>query len=186
MAYREPDFAAEVALCTKIHYANPNIATELAAIATALSSDPTTHDATIETPPLALRIGADKTRFTNDILLLVNAAKGGNLNTSQIISGIDDAVGVPHKPGMVDIPYASANATPPVVGTVVSCTTGNWVGTPTSYTYQWKRDGTTNLGTAANYTLIAADVGGHSITCVVTATNATGSTAASPSNAIAT
>lgn len=186
MAYREPDFAAEVALCAKIHYANPNIATELQAIATALASDPTTHDATIETPPLALKIGPDKTRFTNDVLLLVNAAKGGNLNTSQIISGIDDAVGVAHKPGVIDIPYASANASPPVVGTVVSATSGNWTGTPTSYAYQWKRDGTTNLGTAANYTLVSADIGGHQISCVVTATNAQGSTAAPPSNAIAT
>jgi hypothetical protein len=187
MSMREPDFASQVALCTKIHYANPNIAAELAAIATALGSDPTTHDATIEARAAALTIGADKTRFTNDILLLVNAAKGGNLNTSQIISGIDDAVGVAHKPGVIDIPYASAAPYPPAsTSTVCSCTNGNWTGVPTSYAYQWKRDGATNLGTAASYTLIAADIGGHQIACVVTATNATGSTTAPPSNAIAT
>ncbi len=187
MSVREPNFAADVALCTKIHYANPNINAELGVIATALASDPTTHDTTIEAAPAALRIGTDKSRFTNDILLLVNTAKGGNLNTSQIISGIDDAIGVPHKPGMVDIPYASAAPYPPATtSTVCSVTTGNWVGTPTSYTYQWKRDGVTNLGTAATYTLVAADIGGHQIACVVTAVNAQGSTAAAPSNAIST
>ena len=183
---REPDFAGEVALCCKIHYANPNQATEMAAIATALGSDNTTHDATIEARAAALTIGPAQTRFQNDILLLVNQAKAGNLNNSQIISGLDDALGVAHKPGVVDTPYASANASPPIAGTVVSVTNGNWTGVPTSYAYQWKRDGTTNLGTAASYTLISADIGGHQITCVVTATNATGSTAAPPSNAVAT
>jgi hypothetical protein len=34
--------------------------------------------------------------------------------------------------------------------------------------------------------LVAADIGGKQITAIVTATNATGSTAAPPSNAIAT
>ena len=185
---REPDFAGEVALCCAIHYANANKATEMAAIATALGSDNTTHDATIEARAAALTIREPpaNTRFQNDLLLLINEAKGANLNNSQIISGLDDALGVAHKPGVIDIPYASANASPPIVGTVVTCTTGNWTGSPTGYAYQWKRDGTTNLGTAASYTLISADIGGHQITCVVTATNATGSTAAPPSNAVAT
>jgi hypothetical protein len=185
---REPDFAGEVRICCAIHYANPNQATEMAAIAAALGTDNTTHDATIEARAAALTIREPpaNSRFQNDILLLVNQAKGGNLNNSQIISGLDDALGVAHKPGVIDIPYASANASPPVVGTQVSVTNGNWTGAPTSYTYQWKRDGTTNLGTAASYTLVSADIGGHQITCVVTAVNATGSTAAPPSNAIGT
>jgi hypothetical protein len=183
---REPDFACEVALCCKIHYANTNQQTEMAAIVTALGSDNTTHDATIEARSAALTIGPAQSRFQNDLLLLVNQAKGGNLSNSQIISGLDDALGVVHAPGVIDIPFASANATTPIVGTVVSVTNGNWTGAPTGYAYQWKRDGTTNLGTAASYTLIAADIGGHQIACVVTATNANGSTAAPPSNAIGT
>ncbi len=184
---REPDFAADVSLCCKIHYANPNQLTEMAAIVTALGSDNTTHDATIEARAAALTIGPANTRFQNDLILLINEAKGGNLNNSQIISGLDDALGVVHKPGVIDIPYASANASPPIVGTVVSCTTGNWTGTPTSYTYQWTRDGATiAAATAASYTLVSADIGGHQIRCVVTAVNATGSTAAPPSNAVLT
>jgi surface protein len=54
---------------------------------------------------------------------------------------------------------------------------GGWGNSPTSYTYQWKR-GATNIGTNANtYTLVAAD-SGAAITCVITATNASGSTPA--------
>jgi hypothetical protein len=196
MSYREPHFAAEIAALTKVHHeyktvANPvppaAVNAELAAISAALASDPTTHDCTLQTPPAALVINHDKqTRFTNAVLVVVNKAKGGGLNTSQIISGIDDAAGVAHKPAVIDTPYARASAAPPIVGTVCSCTSGNWTGSPTAYAYQWKRDGATSLGTAASYTLVAADVGGHLITCVVTATNATGSQAAPPSNAIST
>jgi hypothetical protein len=208
---REPDFAGEVRLLycntgptsafggspiTGIHCFNTNAAAEIAAIVAALGSDGTTHDQTIEARAPALTVAAPNSlvapaagwasRLGNDLILLINEAKGAGLSNSQIISGIDDAVGVAHAPGVIDIPYASANAKPAIVGTVCSVTNGNWTGSPTGYTYQWKRDGTTNLGTAASYTLIAADVGGHLISCVVTATNAQGSTAAPPSNAIST
>jgi hypothetical protein len=61
------------------------------------------------------------------------------------------------------------------VGDLLTTTNGTWTGSPTSYSYQWKR-GATNIGTNANtYTLVSADAG-LNITCVVTATNATGST----------
>jgi hypothetical protein len=63
----------------------------------------------------------------------------------------------------------------PYVGDLLTTTNGTWTGSPTSYSYQWKR-GATNIGTNANtYTLVTADAG-LNITCVVTATNATGST----------
>jgi hypothetical protein len=63
----------------------------------------------------------------------------------------------------------------PYVGDLLTTTDGTWTGTPTSYSYQWKR-GATNIGTNANtYTLVTADADTN-ITCVVTATNATGST----------
>jgi surface protein len=69
-----------------------------------------------------------------------------------------------------------------IVGDILTTDDGSWTGSPTSYAYQWKR-GATNIGTNANtYTLVNADAG-QSITCVVTATNATGSTPAT-SNAV--
>ena len=63
------------------------------------------------------------------------------------------------------------------VGDLLTTTDGTWSGSPTSFSYQWKR-GATNIGTNANtYTLLTADASTN-ITCVVTATNASGSTPA--------
>jgi hypothetical protein len=191
MSVRQVDLAGDFRILKGIHYANANFATEMAAIATALLTETARHDRTIDAPSSAvLKIGEPNgstfTRLTNDAILLVNLGLAGGLKPSQILGAIDDAASILYKPGNIDIPYASANASPPVVGTVVTVTNGNWTGTPTGYTYQWKRDGSTNLGTAASYTLVSADIGSHAITCVVTATNATGSTAAPASNAIAT
>jgi hypothetical protein len=190
MSVREPHFQHQVALtalqykfyATVAHPAPPAaVNAELQAISTALASDTSSHDHTIEAPPAALRIGADKTRFTNDILILVNKGKGGNLAHASMIAAIDGVAGVLAPPGVIDTPFVSGNATH---GSVLSCTTGNWVGTPTGYAYQWKRGGATNVGTNANtYTTVAGDVG-YGVGCIVTATNATGSTAAPPSNQI--
>ncbi len=67
-------------------------------------------------------------------------------------------------------------------GQTLTCSTGTWTNSPSSYAYQWKR-GVTNIGTnSANYTLTGSEVG-QSVTCVVTATNGSGSTSAT-SNAI--
>jgi hypothetical protein len=87
--------------------------------------------------------------------------------------------------GLTDIIGAAAtapvNTTAPevsgalYVGESLTTTDGTWTGTPTSYTYQWKR-GATNIGTNSNtYTLVIADAS-LSISCVVTAINAIGST----------
>jgi hypothetical protein len=82
-----------------------------------------------------------------------------------------------------------AATTPPVnttvphvsqTGNVLNCTMGNWTGEPTAYAYQWQIDGV-DVGTdSLDYTATAGDVG-KTATCVVTATNAAGSTAAPPS-----
>lgn len=79
------------------------------------------------------------------------------------------------------------NTVAPVVtssGQVFSTTNGTWAGVPTSYTYQWKRGGVDIGGaTNANYTVVAADVAA-TLTCVVTATNGSGSASAT-SNGLA-
>jgi hypothetical protein len=83
-------------------------------------------------------------------------------------------------PSVVDIPAVMPlEAT---VGTALTCTMGNWTGEPTEYAYSWTSNGT-EVGTGASYTAAAGDAG-HSLACVVTATNNVGSTTASPSNAV--
>lgn len=63
-------------------------------------------------------------------------------------------------------------------GQSLSGSQGTWSNTPTSYTYQWRRNGSPiSAATLQAYTLVLADVGA-TITYTVTATNAGGSTSA--------
>jgi hypothetical protein len=80
-------------------------------------------------------------------------------------------------PGNVDVPVVSQ------AGDTLTCTMGNWTGTPTGYAYQWQLDGADVGSDAATHTVTSADAG-KSAACVVTATNAIGSTAAPASNAV--
>ena len=81
-------------------------------------------------------------------------------------------------PVNVDVPAVS------LTGAMASCTMGNWQGEPTSYAYAWHLDGVANGATDATYT-VQPDDSGHSLACVVTATNALGSTVAPMSNSVA-
>src|SRR4029077_12469266 len=77
-------------------------------------------------------------------------------------------------PANVAVPFVSQT------GDTLTCTMGEWSGTPTSYAYQWQIN-SNNAGTdAATYVVQAGDIGGTAV-CTVTATNAIGSTAAPPS-----
>ena len=70
------------------------------------------------------------------------------------------------------------------VGQMLSCSQGSWSQSPTSYTYQWTRDGINIAGaTTSTYFVVTADAS-HFIGCSVTAVNANGSASAS-SNTIA-
>lgn len=61
-------------------------------------------------------------------------------------------------------------------GQTLSTTDGTWLQSPTSYAYQWKRNGVAIGGATSNtYVLVDADAG-TTITATVTATNAGGST----------
>jgi hypothetical protein len=91
------------------------------------------------------------------------------------------AAGVPAgRPTNVDIPFVSGTGD---VGLSLHSTMGNWTGEPTGYVGKWMSDGTVEVGTGADYVVADTDVG-HSLTCVVTATNALGEGTAPPSNAI--
>jgi hypothetical protein len=86
-------------------------------------------------------------------------------------------------PGKVTLAFSSAplNTTPPSlptaahVGDTISCDPGAWSGSPSSFEFQWLRDGSVIPGaTASNYVVTSDDVG-TSITCRVTATSNAGS-----------
>ena len=87
-------------------------------------------------------------------------------------------------PVNVDVPHVQQAGAG--VGSSLTATMGNWqnMESASSYKYQWRRNGTTNVGTdAATYAVTLPDIG-TMMTCVVTATNALGSTAAPPSNSV--
>jgi hypothetical protein len=81
---------------------------------------------------------------------------------------------------------APVNTAVPLVtqsGAVLSCTMGIWDGEPTSYAYVWEVNAVTVGTDSPTYDVQAGDIG-QTATCVVTATNAAGSTAAPPSNSL--
>lgn len=182
MSFQIADFASQVQLNAAIHAAYPNRAAELNAIATALQSDPSTHDTTITTAPAGLQPGAaGNSRFTNDVLAVVNAGKGGNLAPAAMATAILAGLATEIAPINTAAPVASGTGT---VGQNLNVTNGTWQYSPTGYAYQWLRGGSTIAGaTNAVYALVGAD-SGNSVSCQVTATNAAGSTAVG-SNAIA-
>src|SRR4029434_2421773 len=71
---------------------------------------------------------------------------------------------IPPRPGppvVVDVPSITGEGE---VGAVLTCTMGNWEGTPTSYAYDWDAMGADT--SSVTYTVDVLDAGG-SITCVV-------------------
>jgi hypothetical protein len=80
-------------------------------------------------------------------------------------------------PGNVDVPYVNQD------GDTLACTMGNWTNEPSAYAYQWQLDGSDTGSDSDTLVVTAGDVG-RTATCVVTATNDLGSTAAPPSNGV--
>ena len=101
------------------------------------------------------------------------------------INAIGAAAGTA-KPEIVNAPFASSNATPPILGSVLSVTNGIWLNAAgATFTYQWLRDGTNIAGqTTATHTIVSADQGGHELSCNVVATTGAGASTPSTSNVI--
>lgn len=72
----------------------------------------------------------------------------------------------------------------PYVGQTLTCSTGSWRNSPTSFAYQWQRNGVDIGGATSNtYVMTIADEG-IPIRCVVTASNAVGAGTPANSNAV--
>jgi len=174
--YQIADFTSQVILNAAIHHAYPNKITELQAIATALGGDATTHDATIRTAPAGLRpAAAGNSRFANDVLLVVNAGKAGNLLPAAMAAAITNGLAQFIPPTNTAAPVASFVTGSGAVGSVLTSTLGTWTGAQT-YSRQWLRGGVNIAGaTGTTYTAVAAD-SGLNVSCMVTARNQIGET----------
>jgi hypothetical protein len=101
-------------------------------------------------------------------LLCVAVGQGGIL-----------VVGVATPPTSTSAPSISGSTLP---GQPVACSPGSWSGsTPQAYGYQWLRDGANISGAVGMTYIVAAADQGHTLACVVTATNNAGSTPATSS-----
>ena len=119
---------------------------------------------------------ADQTRLLG--LLAADWLNNDRTHSAEIaalLAAMTAAVGPPVN---VDVPFVSQT------GATLFCTMGNWTGSPTGYAYAWHNDGVANGATDPTYA-VQPDDSGHSLACVVTATNALGSTAAPQSNSVA-
>lgn len=178
MSYSIANFNSQIAQTTRGHKWNPNRATELNAIAAALATDPSRYDTTVTAAPAALRPGlATHTKFTNDILLVVNRGKSGRLTPLSMGNAITAGLSKILPPVNTSVPAVSGTTT-------LTCTMGNWTYAPTGYAYQWMRGATPIGGATTNTYVVTPTDSGTSVSCRVTASNAAGSTSIS-SNAIA-
>lgn len=119
--------------------------------------------------------------------ITVSGLTAGQTYTFQVYaynsSGYSDPSASSNSITLSTVALPSNTVAPAITGTAESgntltCSTGTWTGSPTSYAYQWQR-GTTNISgaTSSSFALTATDVG-NTIRCVVTATNAGGSVSA--------
>ena len=93
MSYQQSDFAAEIALNGMIHHTYPNVKAELTLMSTAVKADLTKHDTTMETALGILKPGQPtNSRYINDITLIINKGKGGNLTAAQMGAAMDAVV----------------------------------------------------------------------------------------------
>lgn len=111
------------------------------------------------------------------LLLAADYLNNDRTHAREIAKLVADVLGEIEAPVNRDVPYASQT------GAVLDCTMGNWDGEPETYAYEWHVDGVANGVTTQRHAVTEANAG-EGWACVVTATNALGSTKAPMSNTV--
>ena len=101
--------------------------------------------------------------WTNDTTTSPYAAIIAGFRGTNAVSG-----GSNPAPVNTVLPAITGTAT---VGQTLTASTGTWSNSPTSYTYQWKADGTAISGAAASTYVLTSGESGKTITVTVTAYN---------------
>ena len=114
----------------------------------------------------ASSVGADSFKFK---------ANDGSSDSNEATTTTVNVDTTPPQPENTLPPAISGTA---VVGQTLGCSQGSWTNDPTSFAYQWNRDGAAIAGaTSSSYTVTDADAA-RQITCTVTASNAGGASPA--------
>lgn len=191
MSYQLDDFASQANIVVRKFFRDPTEATELNQLRIALGADASTHDTTLDTPARSTGLqpgAATNSPFINEMLLLINRGKAGNLSTISMANIL----------GSIAPPTAPVNTVPPTItytsggsgagtqpGAVYARGTGTWTpggGVPSQ---QWYRGATPIAGsTGVSYSTQAAD-SGLSISCHVIMTLNGASSAPVASNSVA-
>ena len=111
------------------------------------------------------------------LLLAADYLNNDRTHAREIAKLVADVLGEIEAPVNRDVPYAS------IENSVLDCTMGNWDGEPETYAYEWHVNGVSNGVKTQRHTVTEANVG-EGWACVVTATNAIGSTKAPMSNTV--
>ena len=129
-------------------------------------------------------VGTSGTTSPNSLTSAVSSAGEGwavfAANGNEWAQPFDKTAVLPPAPTNTRTPKATGTAK---AGKKLSCSTGTWTGKPTSYGYQWYRNGVPLAGaTGSTYTVQTLDEG-TTLVCAVIAGNAGGRTSAT-SNAV--
>lgn len=116
----------------------------------------------------------------NALTVSVAASNSGGTSITVTSDPTSAVVGVAAVPVNTALPTISGIGQ---TNQVLTANVGSWSNTPTSYTYAWKRNAATTVGTAATYTATAADVG-QRLTVSVIASNASGPSATAATSII--
>jgi hypothetical protein len=111
------------------------------------------------------------------LLLAADYLNNDRTHAREIAKLVADVLGEIEAPVNRDVPYASQT------GAVLDCTMGNWDGEPETYAYEWHVNGVAN-GVKTQQHTVTEQNAGEGWACVVTATNALGSTKAPMSNTV--